>query len=145
MGYRDEGEAAMNRVQNLQSENDELKTQLESANADLAKANAEIVRLRGQPIPPRDTGAMKPINGIIIRVWLGLAIAALLPLAVAAYQSETKGVRMALLVIPVWGGLLGAARYKRRGVLGQLVGGVIFTFLTFVVVLGFFSTLWRSL
>lgn len=145
MGYRDEGEAAMHRVQNLEAEKDDLQAQNAALRSQLERANAEIVRLHGEPIPPRAPGGHNPLNRILVRVWLGIAALALGPLAMAAYRSETKGVQAAMFVIPLWGGLIGASRWQRRSTPSFLLVGLASAFATFAVLLLFFATLWRAL
>lgn len=146
MSYRDEGEAALQRMQSLQQRVTEQHEENQELLDRLQKANAEIERLKGQPVPPPlHDQAVPRINGVILRVWLGLAVGALLPLFLAAYRSETKGVQMSLLVLPVWGALIGAYAARRRVTWRMFLVGAVSGAITFVLLVGFFGTLWRSL
>ena len=146
MGYRDEGEAALHRIGRLEDELAAARSHAEGLERALAAANAEIVRLRGMPVaPPRaDARAAPAANVLIARAGLVLSALALLFTAAQGYSSETRGVQAAVVALPVVGATVAAFASRRRTVGACLAltaaGGLV----TFVLVLGFFATLWRS-
>ena len=146
MGYRDEGEAALQRVQHLEARVAEGEAENRALREQIAQANAEIVRLRGKPIgTPPASGPMSITLRIVFGVWFGVACVALVFFGMAAYRSETKGVQASLFVFPLWAALVGAWRARQgaapRVVLGSLVWGLA----TFFALAVFFATLWRAL
>jgi hypothetical protein len=137
MGYRDEGEAALHRVQSLETRVAELEGQL-------AQANAEIVRLHGKPIEPPPS-PMATLARVAYSGWLGVALLALGYLAWASYRSETKGVEASLVVLPLCAALIGAWRSRQRSVAAIVVLSLAWALATFCALFVFFATLWRSL
>lgn len=146
MGYRDEGEAALQRVQNLESRVSEKDAENRDLAARLAQANAEIVRLHGKPVgSPDEVFAIPLANQRVFRVLLALAVLALPPLFAAIAKSETLGVQTSLFVIPLWGAALGAWMGRRKRTVRCVVTALACATTTFFTLVVFFATIWRSL
>jgi hypothetical protein len=146
MGYRDEGEAALGRVQNLENQVAELETENVELRASLAKANAEIERLHGQPIrTAKEEARASGTNQTIFRVMLGLAAAGLAALLAAAYKSETMGMQMSMFAIPLCAGAIGARINRTKSTTHCLTMVVAGALGSFVLLMLFFATVWRSL
>lgn len=143
MGYRDENEAALQRVQNLEQRLADEQAENKRLAGLITKANAEIIRLHGQPIAP--VVAASPQNNRALLFLLGVAVAGLVVLGMAAYRSERGGVQAALFVIPLWGALFGAWVQRRRTLGGLVIGAVAGAVIAFLTLSLFFATLWRAL
>lgn len=79
------------------------------------------------------------------RRWLVLSGLALLFTAAQAYSSETRGVQAALVALPLVAATVGAFASQRRTVGTCVATAAVAGLVTFVLVLGFFATVWRSL
>jgi hypothetical protein len=145
MGYRDEGEAALQRVQNLETRVAEAEAENRDLEVQLARANAEIVRLRGKPIEATNIAPLSTTARAVFGIWLGVAVVALGLFASAAYRSETKGMHASLFVFPLWTALFGAWRSRHQSAPRIFIVSLVWGFATFFGLIFFFATLWRGL
>jgi len=147
MGYRDEGEAALHRVASLEQQVVDEREQVTSLQQSLELANAEIVRLKGNPIQVAEskTGPVPAANRKLLTGLGILSVVALAALAGASYGSERDGMAVAHFTAPICGATLAAWLRRRQPMKRVLLATFAWGFVCLVCLLLFFATIWGSL
>jgi hypothetical protein len=147
VAYRNEGEAAVHRIARLEDELAASRARVMELEGALTAADAEIVRLRGTPLSPvaRQDRPLSAANVWLTRVGVVLSVLGVVVVGVEGYSSERRGIQAALLALPAVGGTIAALASRRRptwACIAITLGGVV---VTFVVLVAFFASIWRSL
>lgn len=137
----------MHRVTSLEQDLADARARVGHLEHSLVQANAEIARLRGNEIamPAPPTSHVPAANLWIVRVSAALAGVGLIPLFAATYKSESLGMAVAQLSIPLWGALLAAFLTRRRPTAVCIVAAIAGGLLALACLVLFFATIWRSL